>query len=203
VALCVLGSALGGFVLAQRYERTVLAVVADQIANKGTSQSYAVRSNADAMGLRVFIDTYGLGAGLGSHRSSSGLLTLLAGSGLVGALAFAWLMAGVLRDPLREVEEAETCKALRWAVLGLLGCHLLTVPEFQSIPLWTCVSLLMGMELAVSRAVVARPRQAAPLDLASKNSMILASVAHKNRLGRSGDVLHRRAAGSANPGHRP
>ncbi len=159
VAIFVLSLIGGALWLAQRYEHTVVAVVKDQIAHKGKSESYALRSNADAMSFRIFLDTYGLGAGLGSHRSSSGLLTLLAGSGLVGTLAFAWLMAGVIRDPLREVEEAETSKALRWGLLGLLACHMVTVPEFQSIPLWTCVSLITGMGLAAPRCVPTRAKE--------------------------------------------
>jgi hypothetical protein len=97
---------------------------------------------------RIFLDTYGMGAGLGSHRSSSGLLALLAGTGLFGTLAFAWLMAVVTQGPPIGIKDVEAGKALRWAVLGLLGSQAVAGPDLQSLPLWTCIGLIIGMRLA-------------------------------------------------------
>ena len=159
--LAVLVVLVVGLWLLDRYWETVAAVVEQQIRSKGESISYEVRANADRMAWRIFLDTYGLGAGLGSHRCNSGLLTLLAGTGLLGTLVFAWLMAGVTRGPPAGTEDAEAGKALRWAVLGLLAGHVAAVPDLQSLPLWTCTGLIIGMRLAAPAALRARP--AAPI----------------------------------------
>ncbi len=155
-ALAVLVIVVGGLWLLDRYRDTVDAVIELQIRSKGELISYEVRANADRMAWRIFLDTYGLGAGLGSHRCNSGFLTLLAGTGLLGTLAFAWLMAGVTRGPLAGTRDAEAGKALRWAVLGLLACHVAAVPDLQSLPLWTCTGLLIGMRLAARAAPLAQ-----------------------------------------------
>ena len=148
---------VGGVWFVDRYRQTVDAVIEEQIRSKGQSMSYEVRANADRMAWQIFLDTYGMGAGLGSHRSNSGLLTLLAGTGLFGTFAFAWLMAVVTRGPPVGINDIEAGKALRWVVLGLLGCHLAAAPDLQSLPLWTCTALIIGMRLAPRAVPVAPP----------------------------------------------
>jgi hypothetical protein len=155
-ALALLALVSGGLWFVDRNRETVDAAIEQQIRSKGESDSYEVRTNADRMAWRIFLDTYGLGAGLGSHRSSSGLLALLAGTGLIGTLAFTWLMAVVTQGPPAGIEDIEAGKALRWAVLGLLGSQVVAGPDLQSLPLWTCSGLIIGMRLA-PRALPAAP----------------------------------------------
>ncbi len=171
--VAVLVILVGGLWLLDRYWETVAEVIEQQIWSKGESMSYEVRANADHMAWRIFLDTYGLGAGLGSHRSNSGLLTLLAGTGVLGTLAFAWLMAGVTRVPPAGTQDAEAGKALRWAVLGLLACHAAAAPELQSLPLWTCTGLIIGMRLAARAVPRVRPAGAMAHGLAPPASLVV------------------------------
>jgi hypothetical protein len=170
-ALALLLLLVGGVWFADRYRETVDAVIEQQIRSKVQSISYEVRANADRMAWRIFLDTYGMGAGLGSHRSNSGLLTLLAGTGLFGTLAFAWLMAVVIRGPPLGIKDIEASKALRWALLGLVGCHVAAGPDLQSLPLWTCTGLMIGIRLAPRAVPVAPPAIPIPPGLAPVRSL--------------------------------
>ena len=123
------------------------------------------------MAWQIFLDTYGLGAGLGSHRSSSGLLALLSGTGLIGTLAFVWLMAVVTRGPPVGIKDVEAGKALRWAVLGLLGSQAVAGPDLQSLPLWTCTGLIIGMRLAPRAVALAPPAVSMAPSLAPVRSL--------------------------------
>lgn len=133
----------------------VHGVIEDQIVNKGSSDSYEFRSFANQMALRILFDTYGLGIGLGSHRPSSGLLSLLIGPGVLGTLLFGLFVASVLRAPAT-AELARASKAIRWAALGPLVSHLMTVPDFQSLSLWSPLALALAMHLSLPRAMRSR-----------------------------------------------
>jgi hypothetical protein len=156
-ALALLILVIAGVWFVDRNRETIDAAIELQIRSKGESISYEVRANADRMAWRIFLGTYGLGAGLGSHRSSSGLLALLAGTGLIGTLAFAWLMAVVTQGPPVGIKDAEAGKALRWAVLGMLGSQAVAGPDLQSLPLWTCTGLIIGIRLAPRAVALASP----------------------------------------------
>ena len=157
VALAVLVAAMAvvGWKLALTYGDVVRDFIDEQLLNKHTSLSYEVRSNADRMAWQIFLDSYGLGIGLGSHRPSSGLLSLLIGPGVLGTLLFGLFVASVLRAPAT-AELARASKAIRWAALGPLVSHLMTVPDFQSLSLWSPLALALAMHLSLPRAMRSR-----------------------------------------------
>jgi hypothetical protein len=121
----------------------VHAVLDEQVLNKRASLSYELRSNADRMAWRIFLDTYGLGLGFGSHRPSSGFLALLIGPGVLGTILFLLFVGGALRRPGSN-RAAAASKPIRWAPLGPLVCHILTVPDFQSLTLWLPIALAVA-----------------------------------------------------------
>lgn len=170
VATVVVATIGGAALLLVQNRETVDAVVTEQLRNKGDSISFELRNNADRMAGQIFLETYGIGMGLGSHRPSSGLLTLLAGTGVAGTLAMGWLLIDVLRRARAPGGSAPPAadfgKALRWAVIGLLLCHVLVVPELQSVPLWACIALAIALPHARAPAVAPTAIRAAPLSLA-------------------------------------
>ena len=150
MALVLVALIVAGWQLVQSHGDVVRDFVDEQLLNKHTSLSYEVRSNADRMAWQIFLDSYGLGLGFGSHRPSSGLLSLLVGPGVIGTLLFGLFVLSVLRAPAT-AEAARASKAIRWAAIGPLVSHLMTVPDFQGLVLWLPLALSLAMHLSVPR----------------------------------------------------
>lgn len=121
-----------------------------QVLDKQSSFSYRIRSNADNMAKQIFLDTYGLGVGLGSHRPSSGLLALISGPGVLGTALFLLFLATAVLPPA-SASAAATSRPIRWAVIGLLLCHVITGPEFHKAILWLMVALALSVHLRAAR----------------------------------------------------
>jgi hypothetical protein len=80
-------------------------------------------------------------------------------------------MAVVIRGPPLGIKDIEASKALRWALLGLVGCHVAAGPDLQSLPLWTCTGLMIGIRLAPRAVPVAPPAIPIPPGLAPVRSL--------------------------------
>lgn len=141
-----------GFLISEQRE-TASALLETQLLNKTSSDSFAVRSNADLMALTIIKESYGLGLGLGSHRPSSGLLAAMVGPGLLGLAILTVLLYQALRRPPGAPNAVHALmQPARWGVIGLVLCHVVTGPELNSLPLWALIALLLAMKLAYAKS---------------------------------------------------
>lgn len=125
------------------------ALLDEQLLNKGQSSSYEVRSTADRMAWNIVVETWGLGLGIGSHRPNSGALTPLIGAGIVGTIVLIAFLIKVLRPPrLSDPRWQDMDRAVRWGAGGMLMVHVIGAPELQSVPLWACLAVIIGLRSA-------------------------------------------------------
>lgn len=116
---------------------TVLASLAETIAAKQQSISFAIRAPQDENSWSLFWRTDALGVGLGSNRSSSLASLLLSNVGAVGCgLLIVILGMLVIRNA-----RSPQMRPVLWALIGFCVSAVVALADFTSPVLWVSVGL--------------------------------------------------------------
>ncbi len=131
--------------------RSWIFLVADNaIFSKASTSSFSERLSADMHAAWLCIQTWTFGAGFGSTRSSSAVATLLGNVGVWGMLLlvmFAMRIAALVRCQHHGGHDGRSsdAAAIAASVVGMsVGCAV-SNPDFNFLPLWINVSILIGV----------------------------------------------------------
>jgi hypothetical protein len=129
------------------------------LVGKTATESFAVRSDVEALGLKVFVQTTGIGLGLGAHRANSLVVTLLSNIGIMGLVSMGTFLGYLmLTGPAGRASGDRTERHVASFLLGLILTHLISNPNFGEQYLWLTATLLGA--LRASRSAVALPTAA-------------------------------------------
>jgi hypothetical protein len=147
LAFLAVVACFGAFV-AIRHGDMVAGIINEFILEKHQGESFAQRSAADTMAIRVLFDSFGLGLGLGSHKANTLPMTILSNTGIAGFIAFGWFLAGCFRySESRLIQSAKVNAAvlpMRWFVAGLVLQHCLMNPNLNVLLFWLAIGFLVG-----------------------------------------------------------
>lgn len=122
-------------------------VIAAATLDKGSSNSFQVRRQADIDAVRLLPRTSFLGVGLGSNRPSSFVTGLLSTTGVLGLTLFIGAVLTLLLAMRRSRLPTPLVASVRWALLTLLALKALASPDLSTPVLW----VLWGLCLAVAK----------------------------------------------------
>lgn len=97
------------------------------IGEKGATDSFVYRNNADVRSMSLILETFGLGVGLGSNRPSSLIVMLLSSVGFIGSVLFLLAIASAL-VAVSHIDRAAAWGLAAAVIAGAVGIPDLTVP---------------------------------------------------------------------------
>jgi len=131
----------------------LLDLISSPLLNKTQGGSFAGRTTADLISLKLIISTRGLGVGWGSNRASSLLLTVISNAGW-GAILLLWFAKKMfmvyrkaLHNPLVSLEQKGFLRSLGFHILAMLIAGIVAVPDLQIVALWVGLSIFAGVAI--------------------------------------------------------
>jgi hypothetical protein len=125
------------------------------LVGKTETESFAVRSDVEELGLKVFVQTNGIGLGLGAHRANSLVVTLLSNIGIMGLVSMAVFLGYlILLGPARRASDDRMERHLASFLLGLILIHLISNPNLGEQYLWLIATLLGALRANGSAAAL-------------------------------------------------
>jgi len=118
--------------------------------NKGSTESYEVRTRQDHDSYALLLDTFGLGAGWGSVRASSFLATFIGATGIWGPLLLVWLVLRVGRSWKRARRLAgpnSTLEPFAASVVGMLVAAATSKPDLVFTGFWINLAAAVAISL--------------------------------------------------------
>lgn len=121
------------------------------VESKVLSDSFATRTTADAISMKIFAETFGLGTGLGSSRSSSFLATQLSTIGIVGLGLILCLVLAALASS----RTGPMGLSVSFVLLALVTSKSVSEPDLSQPLLWFFIGT--GLVLADNSVLVRLP----------------------------------------------